>query len=195
MSVYRTAPESHDDLIARLRERSKDPRRLRDMVFTGDCVAPPTTVAEIAEAEQRLGIELPSLLASLYTAIGNGGFGPGYGLLGLIHGHSVGDDRAVSLWEAWTSCHLDARYQAWRYPRTFLPLAAWGCAIYSCVDLADPSSLVWRFEPSGFIELGSGEDDDPDLVPTTQEEFSELFGREAPLAEWLESWLAGTLEQ
>src|SRR5512143_1594034 len=120
VSVYRNSPENHDDLIARVRERSRDPRRLRDMVFTGDRVAPPATAAEIAEAEQRLGIELPALLVNLYTAIGNGGFGPGYGVLGLIHGHAVGDDRAVPLWEAWTSCHLDARYQAWRYPRTLL---------------------------------------------------------------------------
>jgi hypothetical protein len=53
---------------------------------------------------------------------------------------------------------------------------------------------VWRFEPSAFIESGC-EDDDPDLVPTSREEFAELFAREAPLVEWLESWLARTLEQ
>jgi hypothetical protein len=61
VSVYRSSPENHDDLIARLRERAKAARRLRDMVFTGDRAAPPATAAEIAEAEQRLGTALPPL--------------------------------------------------------------------------------------------------------------------------------------
>jgi hypothetical protein len=30
-----------------------------------------------------MGVRLPDLLRAVYTAIGNGGFGPGYGLLPL----------------------------------------------------------------------------------------------------------------
>jgi hypothetical protein len=41
---------------------------------------PPVSSAAIAEAEIRLGFNLPVLLRELYQCVGNGRFGPGYGL-------------------------------------------------------------------------------------------------------------------
>lgn len=46
---------------------------------------PPASPAAAAEAETLVGTGLPKLLKELY-AIANGGFGPGYGLLGLRDG-------------------------------------------------------------------------------------------------------------
>jgi len=40
----------------------------------------------VATVESRLGFGLPPLLRELYTQVGNGGFGPGYGILGLEGG-------------------------------------------------------------------------------------------------------------
>src|SRR5690242_3913384 len=40
----------------------------------------------VARDERRLGFTLPALLKRLYAEIGNGGFGPGYGLIGLTNG-------------------------------------------------------------------------------------------------------------
>lgn len=44
---------------------------------------PPATPGAVEEAQTRLGFPLPTLLGKLWTEIGNGGFGPGYGLFGL----------------------------------------------------------------------------------------------------------------
>ena len=55
--------------------------------------------AEIAEAERRLGFQLPELLRELYTCVGDGGFGPGYGFLGLIKPVPIGDFTGESVVE------------------------------------------------------------------------------------------------
>lgn len=43
----------------------------------------PVKVEDTAQAEVQLGFELPSFLRRLYLEVGNGGFGPGYGLFPL----------------------------------------------------------------------------------------------------------------
>jgi hypothetical protein len=48
---------------------------------------PPASLASILEVELLVGSPLPDLLKSLY-ALANGGFGPGYGLLGLRGGYA-----------------------------------------------------------------------------------------------------------
>jgi hypothetical protein len=49
-------------------------------------VFPNTTRETIQVAEQRLGFLLPWFLRELYLKVGNGGFGPGYGIFGLTNG-------------------------------------------------------------------------------------------------------------
>jgi hypothetical protein len=49
---------------------------------------PPATETQILKTEQQLGFALPPLLRLLYTHIANGGFGPGYGIIGAIGGFS-----------------------------------------------------------------------------------------------------------
>ncbi|MBN9389317.1 MAG: SMI1/KNR4 family protein [Chloroflexi bacterium] len=44
---------------------------------------PPVTVEELDEAEKRMNLRLPELLRELYLYVGNGGFGPEYGILGI----------------------------------------------------------------------------------------------------------------
>lgn len=170
MSVYRTAPE-YDELIARLRTH----------VTSANPVATPD---EIVALEACIGHELPRLLVRLYTEIGNGGFGPPYGLLPLSE---VG-----KLWELWVDVD-EPGYEAWRYPRTYLLIVDAGCAMYYCVDIADPEMCVWLFEPGSFIaddeELYDEEDE---LEPTSAEDFMDaVFQRERPLVAFLERWLDG----
>jgi hypothetical protein len=38
--------------------------------------------------EKQLGLSLPALLKSVYLQVGNGGFGPGLGLIGLKRGYA-----------------------------------------------------------------------------------------------------------
>lgn len=56
------------------------------------CLAfPPTTEQQIKETQRQLGFPLPLLLRLLYTQIANGGFGPGYGIIGALGGFSLLD--------------------------------------------------------------------------------------------------------
>src|SRR5436190_5588567 len=75
-----------DALIARIKERVGYPLRAVDAatwVCPMPTVAPPATPAEVDAAEVTLGFAIPHLLRRLYTEVGNGGFGPSYGLEGV----------------------------------------------------------------------------------------------------------------
>lgn len=59
---------------------------------------------QIRETEQQLGFPLPPLLCLLYTQIANGGFGPGFGIIGARSGypgidHLPGDIARRYQWE------------------------------------------------------------------------------------------------
>jgi hypothetical protein len=73
-----------------LADRAHDPRRATDL--WGDILdarfhpnptvaKAPATAPEIAVLEQRTGVLPPGFLRQILLSIGNGGFGPGYGLL------------------------------------------------------------------------------------------------------------------
>ncbi len=49
----------------------------------------PVDASTVAQAEAALGFPLPALLADLYLRIGDGGFGPEYGLLPLLDSSPV----------------------------------------------------------------------------------------------------------
>ncbi len=75
---------------------------------------PPATEEQLHETEQILGFPLPPLLRLLYTRIANGGFGPGYGIIGAIDGFpledGMGDNIAYGYLSAIDGCtliHLD----------------------------------------------------------------------------------------
>lgn len=52
---------------------------------------PPATEEQIRETEQVLKFSLPPLLRFLYLHLANGGFGPGYGIIGAIGGYPLDD--------------------------------------------------------------------------------------------------------
>ncbi|MFO0715178.1 MAG: SMI1/KNR4 family protein [Sandaracinus sp.] len=191
----------HDAVINRILERARDPNRATWMAeksprlgLAEATASPPASAAEISEAERRLGVPIPEILARLYREVGNGGFGPGYGLSGLITGYFVTHgETAVPLWESWTARPRPAGYENWNWPATMLPIADWGCAIRSCVDIGKPQCPVYRFDPGGFLDTEAAAEED--MEATTAEGFAALFEPEAPaLVDWLELWLDGTLE-
>lgn len=103
---------------------------------------------EIAAAQGRLGFRLPPDLSELYREVGNGGYGPSYGLLGLVNGalQEEGCD-AVALYESFR--HMDPDDPHWQWPKKLLPVVALGCAMYFCVDCSDDNGMVVWFEPNG----------------------------------------------
>lgn len=134
-------------------------------------VPPPASQARIREVEALVGSPLPGLLKSLY-ALANGGFGPGYGLLGLRSGYADDMDRtAVDILE-------EVPKGFWPgMPSGLLPVCHWGCAIYSFVHC--PSGRIFGWDPNPV--------DPEDDVPFFEQEYS--------LDTWMQAWLDGSLYQ
>jgi hypothetical protein len=119
----------------------------------------------VVEAEKAVGHSLPALLRRLYLEIGNGGFGPGYGILALRGGHT--DDQGNTA--------LDLLAELPEAPHGVLPLCHWGEAIYSLVDCRDPVGRMWSFDPN------------PGGPPLFLEPFD--------FSVWLQRWVDGQLKQ
>lgn len=99
--------------------------------------------AVIAAAEGSLGFALPALLRRIYAEVGNGGFGPGAGLLGLAGGHVDLDGKDL------VGRYAELRRQGgWRAKA--LPTFDWGDAAWSCVDGSDPEGRILTADESGF---------------------------------------------
>jgi hypothetical protein len=75
-----------DELMARILARASGAPSL----------APVATMGDLADAERRLGFALPSFYRRLLLEVGNGGFGPGYGLIGVPPNGFVDDDLGAS---------------------------------------------------------------------------------------------------
>ncbi|MFJ6483951.1 SMI1/KNR4 family protein [Streptomyces sp. NPDC091682] len=102
----------------------------------GRTMPEPLDAGEIARAEAILGFALPRpppLPASLYTRVGDGGFGPGQGLLPL---------RQAVL------AHEERRSSEWCWPEGVLPVADFGCAMDACVDYRSDTAQVLLFDPN-----------------------------------------------
>lgn len=88
----------------------------------------PTTREAVEMAQRDFGYPLPSLLRRLYLEVGNGGFGPGYGILSL----PIGEE-----------------HKAWRsLPPSLFPVCDWDCGISSFVDCADAEARMWGWDPN-----------------------------------------------
>jgi hypothetical protein len=74
----------NQELIARIQQRAHDPTQAIDMAHVrADVANLPVTQEELVAAETALGFRLPEFLRLLYLQVGDGGFGPGYGLNAL----------------------------------------------------------------------------------------------------------------
>lgn len=132
----------------------------------GDCDAPkaypPATATEIADAETKLGFQLPRLLSRLYAEVANGGFGPGHGLFPIGRGHAE-PRQEESIVQVRNKLAIDPQW-----PTHLLPICNWGCAIWSCLDC--------RTEDGSIITLAG------------EEPFADTGHN---LRSWLQAWLAG----
>ncbi|MFE4615803.1 SMI1/KNR4 family protein [Streptomyces sp. NPDC056747] len=137
---------------------------------TSTTLPPAASAEEVAAAEAALGFALPPLLASLYREVANGGYGPEYQLLPLI-----GAGRTVlSEYQSERSGSAQGETPFW--PAGVLPILDWGCAMYAAVDCRSETATVLLFEPNAMTDDGA----------------AAWFVDAGSLAEWLETWLAGT---
>ena len=161
-----------DSIIEQVRRRALD-RGTRtdqaDVVRTD--LHPPATPDALAAAENAIGRPLPTFLRDLYLMVGNGGFGPGYGVMGVQGGFrdDVGHT-SVDLHEMFVS--EDPDDPSWRWPAELVPICHFGCAIYACVDCSTSTGRVFVWDPN-VHEPGN----DPRLAMR-------------PVSETLEAWFA-----
>ncbi len=174
------------NLLERLKERIKDRKRTIDASSypgwsgTPRRAFPPVKEKAVRNAEESLGFPLPRLLRDLYLEVGNGGFGPGYGIIGLKKGLVTDEGHSVV-----DRYHLDREGDPlcprWIWPEKLIVICNWGCAMYSCLDCSRLEAPVIRFDPNG-------------LDSERCEGWHDAFWIESGSFDiWLTSWLDGTL--
>jgi hypothetical protein len=139
-------------IVAAIRRRLQ--AKITDMGRASSSGLSPGDSVEIANDEKRLGFPLPPLMKRIYVEIGNGGFGPGYGLIGLTNG--VPDDSGNTAPDIYGQLRgADRDDPNWRWPQALLPICHWGCAILSCVDCTDSSFRMRIFDPNPTFPTGA----------------------------------------
>ena len=110
------------------------------------------------------------MLRRLYLEVGDGRFGPGYGLLSL---HDVGDGE-LSLVDTYLEMRKDSEGgPSWAWPSGLVAFCDWGCNMYSCLDCNGPINPVSTY---AYVEGPM----DYSFFPTRDS-----------LESWLRDWLAG----
>jgi hypothetical protein len=128
-------------------------------------IAPRISAADLADAERQLGFTLHPLHRRLFEEIGNGGFGPGNGLLGLPGGYA--DDEGRSVLELRELLGVDADHP--RLPDGVLPLCDFGCGVWACLD--ETTGHVLTAHEGGLTDTGQN------------------------FADWLADWVHGVSQQ
>lgn len=143
---------------------------------------PPVSENDLVQAEAQLGFVLPSLLRSVYREVGNGGFGPGYGLFPLNKQDAFSDaeNDLVTAYLGMRSMTQKDIDEYWEeepekpvlWPEQVLIICDWGCNSYTCLDCA--SSALPLFHMDANESLGMWAIEEPPTFPL-----------------WLQSWIDG----
>ena len=156
---------NHDDLL----------RELARQLPGYPNAQPPADRSVIVQAERRLGFGVPRPYVDILTRIGNGGFGPGGGLLGLPPAGYMDPDAPVDPVQFYLEGRAcdDARL---RTPTGLLLLCCWG---------AGPSGLTT------FSYVDALTEGFPVVTDETLEDRVEYYVVAPSLVEWLGLWVAG----
>lgn len=173
------------NLIQRLQERNADRECATDGRIHPRKPKPPVAVKDLRVAERALGFQLPELLRAIYLQVGNGGFGPEYGMVGTKGGFKL--DRC-----SLESCYrqmlrLEKENPVWRWPERLLPLANYGCGMWSCVDCEYKKLPMILWDPNILDSELEGADARLNWA-------NAFWDQGRSLRMWLEGWLAGKPE-
>jgi hypothetical protein len=152
---------SDEQILQALRERIQ-----RDAVEVPPCA----TAAEVDAFERAAGLSLPLFHRRMLMEVANGGFGPGYGLVGVPPRGHVDTDLGSDLLDAYL-IGRSSTHPAECVPRGLLPLCHWGCAVYSYVDCLTELGVV--------------------VTDETFEDRTEYTETALSFAEWLSDWANG----
>ena len=138
-----------DSLIAAIRARAAHARTRTDFADQGaPGVAPSATAEQVVEAERVLRCRLHPLHRRLLQEVGNGGFGPGDGLIGLPGGRL--DDQGRSVVELRDNLFADETGAG--VPVHIVPLCDWGGGTWSCLD--EDTGTVLMLDENGLTDTG-----------------------------------------
>ena len=164
-----------DKLIQGLQERNADRKRATAGGTHPRKPVPPVRAKDLHATERGLGFKIPELLRAAYTKVGAGGFGPGYGIIG-------GKGALQCCYEVMLE-HQEQN-AVWRWPRRLLPVADYGCGMYSCVDCEYKTLPMILWDPNNLGEdLGGSE---------ARRNWGNAFWDQGlSLRTWFEGWLEG----
>lgn len=170
----------------------------RDRLPTQTFDHPPAAEEQLARTEEMLEFPLPAVLRALYASVANGGFGPGYGILGAVGGYGSGDGvydiaqgfyqfademTLVPLEDNETPAETPGAQQfllpAGCWPDRLLPLCYWGDAMYDFIDAT--TGLICQRD---FLDQELG-------VPRWR---LVITRTDLALEDWLTRWLDGALK-
>jgi hypothetical protein len=172
-----------DKLLGAISELARTSGRATSSGPAFDVAFPPLRIEAFDEEERRLGFRLPLLLKRLYTEVGNGGFGPGHGLISMLPQTEF--DRPISFYYSRLCGRAGRSNNEW--PKCVVPFCQWGDFVLSCLDARcqQPDPPVLRFEPNmsreDTLEVLNGK---PFLC-------TGLIPESEKLSEWLGDWVAG----
>jgi hypothetical protein len=126
-----TVNMDENQLIKAIRQRAARPGSRTDYAdrIPTDLSAP-ATIAAVDQAQRAMGYVLHPFHRRLLTEVGNGGFGPGAGLIGLpggapgVDGHFLVEFSRLLLLEP----------GALSLPGPIVVLCDWGCGVWGCID-------------------------------------------------------------
>lgn len=138
---------------------------------------PKVSALAIKKVETELGFLLPDLLKTLYIEVGNGGFGPFDGIIGINdEGWAFNSGEGETLVQAYKgSFSMFPFFKSWHWPEKLLPICEDGYGLF-CLDCNEVEVPVIYFEL--------------DSSTTKNYQWKYSFSQVSPsLENWLEDWV------
>jgi hypothetical protein len=168
-------------LTQRLRMRNADRERATDGGIHARKPFPPVAAETLQAAERAVGFRLPELLRVIYLKVANGGFGPEYGIVGTKGGARLDGCTLETCYQYMLK--LERKNPVWRWPRSLLPVANYGCGMWSCVDGEYQKLPMILWDPNN-LHL------DLEGVDARRNWGNSFWDQGQSFRMWLEDWLA-----
>ncbi len=176
---------SVSQLIRRLQVRNADRVVATDGGIHSRRALPCVSEDGLKKVENSLEFTLPPLVRALYLSVGNGGFGPQYGIVGTKGGARLDGETLESCYRNRLRLHYES--PAWRWPEKLLPLVNYGCGMWACVDCHYARLPIFIWDPNN---LSSG-------LKTTDAQLNwrySFWDQSMTLKQLLSRWLGGVPE-
>ncbi len=174
-------PSSDQALIRQLQQRNADRNSATDGGIHARKPFPPLAAKDLRAAERAVGFKFPELVRSIYLEVGNGGFGPEYGIVGTKGGAKLDGCSLESCYR--DMLKLEEHHAVWRWPQRLLPLANYGCSMWSCVDCEYKRLPMILWDPNNL-------DSELDADDARLNWGNSFWDQSASLNTWLNRWLS-----